>query len=136
MSATNDGSSEAQDRMLGSVPGARRSAAARPRMTASTALGAHGRMTPTGLHLDICENGVKHVTWELTRKQVGSDFFAAQALPASRTPWQWYAEDYDRIRDTMAQVLDGFEDFNVPSSRDHPSRHRQEAGELTCALAE
>ncbi len=37
---------------------------------------------------------------------------AAAALPASATPWQWYVEDYDRIRDTMAKVLDGFEDFN------------------------
>jgi molybdopterin-dependent oxidoreductase alpha subunit len=37
---------------------------------------------------------------------------AAAALPGSATPWQWYVEDYDRIRDTMAKVLDGFEDFN------------------------
>ncbi|WP_236656124.1 FdhF/YdeP family oxidoreductase [Streptacidiphilus jiangxiensis] len=37
---------------------------------------------------------------------------ARAALPDSRTPWQWYVEDYDRIRDTMAEVLDGFEDFN------------------------
>ncbi len=37
---------------------------------------------------------------------------AAAALPGSATPWQWYVEDYDRIRDTMARVLDGFEDFN------------------------
>ncbi|MEU6488926.1 FdhF/YdeP family oxidoreductase [Streptomyces sp. NPDC046984] len=37
---------------------------------------------------------------------------ARAALPASSTPWEWYVEDYDRIRDTMAQVLDGFEDFN------------------------
>jgi molybdopterin-dependent oxidoreductase alpha subunit len=37
---------------------------------------------------------------------------AQATLPGSSTPWQWYAEDYDRIRDTMAQVLDGFEDFN------------------------
>lgn len=37
---------------------------------------------------------------------------ARAALPDSRTPWEWYIEDYDRIRDTMAQVLDGFEDFN------------------------
>jgi hypothetical protein len=35
---------------------------------------------PSGLHLDICENGVKHVTWELTRKQVGRDFFAAHSV--------------------------------------------------------
>ncbi|MGW7309695.1 FdhF/YdeP family oxidoreductase [Streptomyces sp. NPDC054835] len=37
---------------------------------------------------------------------------ARAALPDSATPWEWYVEDYDRIRDTMAQVLNGFEDFN------------------------
>ncbi|GAB5901077.1 MULTISPECIES: FdhF/YdeP family oxidoreductase [Mycolicibacterium] len=37
---------------------------------------------------------------------------AQAALPASPTPWHWYVEDYDRIRDTMAKVLNGFEDFN------------------------
>jgi molybdopterin-dependent oxidoreductase alpha subunit len=37
---------------------------------------------------------------------------ARAALPDSATPWEWYVEDYDRIRETMAQVLDGFEDFN------------------------
>ncbi|MEU2544242.1 FdhF/YdeP family oxidoreductase [Streptomyces roseolus] len=37
---------------------------------------------------------------------------ARAALPGSTTPWAWYVEDYDRIRDTMARVLDGFEDFN------------------------
>ena len=37
---------------------------------------------------------------------------ARAALPDSDTPWEWYVEDYDRIRDTMARVLDGFEDFN------------------------
>ncbi|MFF2214346.1 FdhF/YdeP family oxidoreductase [Streptomyces antibioticus] len=37
---------------------------------------------------------------------------ARAALPDSDTPWDWYVEDYDRIRDTMAQVLDGFEDCN------------------------
>ncbi|MFB6892166.1 FdhF/YdeP family oxidoreductase [Kitasatospora sp. NPDC056327] len=37
---------------------------------------------------------------------------ARAALPDSPTPWEWYVEDYDRIRDTMARVLDGFEDFN------------------------
>ncbi|MEG3630789.1 FdhF/YdeP family oxidoreductase [Streptomyces sp. C6-003] len=37
---------------------------------------------------------------------------ARAALPDSPTPWEWYVEDYDRIRDTMSQVLDGFEDFN------------------------
>ncbi|MFJ3639989.1 FdhF/YdeP family oxidoreductase [Streptomyces sp. NPDC090108] len=37
---------------------------------------------------------------------------ARAALPTSATPWEWYIEDYDRIRDTMSRALDGFEDFN------------------------
>ena len=37
---------------------------------------------------------------------------AQATLPESKTPWQDYVDDYDRIRDTMAKVLDGFEDFN------------------------
>jgi molybdopterin-dependent oxidoreductase alpha subunit len=37
---------------------------------------------------------------------------ARATLPDSSTPWESYVEDYDRIRDTMAAVLDGFEDFN------------------------
>ncbi|MCS3494509.1 molybdopterin-dependent oxidoreductase alpha subunit [Arthrobacter sp. JUb119] len=37
---------------------------------------------------------------------------ANAALPESKTPWQWYVEDYDRIRDTMSRALEGFEDFN------------------------
>ncbi|MFE2866713.1 FdhF/YdeP family oxidoreductase [Embleya sp. NPDC059259] len=37
---------------------------------------------------------------------------ARAALPGSETRWEWYVEDYDRIRDTMARALDGFEDFN------------------------
>jgi hypothetical protein len=34
----------------------------------------------TGLRLDICESGVMHVTWELTREQVGREFFAAHTV--------------------------------------------------------
>ncbi|WP_370369692.1 FdhF/YdeP family oxidoreductase [Catenulispora sp. GP43] len=37
---------------------------------------------------------------------------AKAALPRTKTPWDWYVQDYDRIRDTMAKVLEGFEDFN------------------------
>lgn len=37
---------------------------------------------------------------------------AKAALPDSDTPWNWYVGDYDRIRDTMSEVFDGFEDFN------------------------
>ncbi len=54
---------------------------------------------------------------------------AQATLPASGTPWQWYVEDYNRIRDTMAQVLDGFEDFNARVRRPHGFRISQPARE-------
>lgn len=38
---------------------------------------------------------------------------ASATLPDSKTPWAWFAEDYDRIRDVMADALEGFEDFNL-----------------------
>lgn len=55
---------------------------------------------------------------------------ARAALPDSTTPWAWYVEDYDRIRDTMAQVLDGFEDFNRRVRLPLGFRIRQPAREL------
>ncbi|MGW2661581.1 FdhF/YdeP family oxidoreductase [Nocardia tengchongensis] len=55
---------------------------------------------------------------------------AQAALPGSRTPWQDYVADYDRIRDTMAAVLDGFEDFNRRVRLPLGFRIRQPAREL------
>ncbi|MDF3300255.1 FdhF/YdeP family oxidoreductase [Streptomyces tropicalis] len=55
---------------------------------------------------------------------------ARAALPDSDTPWEWYVEDYDRIRDTMAQVLDGFEDCNRRVRLPLGFRIRQPAREL------
>ncbi|MGA6174209.1 FdhF/YdeP family oxidoreductase [Streptomyces sp. NPDC012600] len=55
---------------------------------------------------------------------------ARAALPDSATPWQWYVEDYDRIRDTMAKALDGFEDFNRRVRLPLGFRIRQPAREL------
>lgn len=37
---------------------------------------------------------------------------ARATLPDSATPWEWYVEDYDRIRDTMSRALAGFDFFN------------------------
>jgi molybdopterin-dependent oxidoreductase alpha subunit len=54
---------------------------------------------------------------------------ARAALPHSSVPWEAYTEDYDRIRDTMAQVIDGFEDFNARARRPHGFRIRQPARE-------
>jgi molybdopterin-dependent oxidoreductase alpha subunit len=50
---------------------------------------------------------------------------ASASLPGSVTPWQWYVDDYDRIRDTMARVLDGFEEFNRRARHPHGFRLRQ-----------
>jgi molybdopterin-dependent oxidoreductase alpha subunit len=55
---------------------------------------------------------------------------AKAALPETNTPWDWYVEDYDRIRDTMAKVLDGFEDFNRRVRLPLGFRIRQPAREL------
>src|SRR6201997_11050 len=54
---------------------------------------------------------------------------AQATLPGSSTPWHWYVDDYDRIRDTMAQVLDGFEDFNARVRHPHGFRLSQPARE-------
>jgi molybdopterin-dependent oxidoreductase alpha subunit len=54
---------------------------------------------------------------------------ARATLPESKTPWQDYVDDYDRIRDTMARVLDGFEDFNTRARHPHGFRIAQPARE-------
>jgi anaerobic selenocysteine-containing dehydrogenase len=155
---------------------------------------------PNGLHLDICENGVKHVTWELAPAKADREFFAAHTVgelagwsdhdleavgrlaePLSYdsasdryVPISWEdafalvgntlrglespdqaafytsgrlsneatflyqlwvrefgtnADDYDRIRDTMAKVLHGFEDFNARARDPHGFRIDQPARE-------
>jgi molybdopterin-dependent oxidoreductase alpha subunit len=52
---------------------------------------------------------------------------AQATLPDSETPWQAYADDYDRIRETMAQALPGFEDFNSRARHPHGFRIAQPA---------
>jgi molybdopterin-dependent oxidoreductase alpha subunit len=55
---------------------------------------------------------------------------AAATLPRSKTPWLALVEDYDRIRARIAQVVDGFEDFNTRVRTaggfhlHHPNRER------------
>jgi molybdopterin-dependent oxidoreductase alpha subunit len=60
---------------------------------------------------------------------------ALATLPGSGTPWQAYVDDYDRIRDTMARVLEGFEDFNRRVRRPLGFRIRQPARELVFETA-
>jgi anaerobic selenocysteine-containing dehydrogenase len=52
---------------------------------------------------------------------------ARTTLPDSDTLWEWYVQDYDRIRDTAARVLDGFEDFNARVRQPHGFRITQPA---------
>ncbi|MFJ4595670.1 MULTISPECIES: FdhF/YdeP family oxidoreductase [unclassified Kitasatospora] len=67
-----------------------------------------------GLHLDICENGIKHVTWEMTRKRVGREFFAAHSV-TELSGWSDFAlEDQGRLTEPM--VYDAASDHYVPIS--------------------
>ena len=54
---------------------------------------------------------------------------AQATLPDSKTPWQDYVNDYERIRETMSLVLDGFEDFNSRARQPHGFRIGQRARE-------
>jgi molybdopterin-dependent oxidoreductase alpha subunit len=69
---------------------------------------------PSGLHLDICENGVKHVTWELTRKQADRQFFAEHAV-SELADWSDYElENAGRLAEPMR--YDPATDHYVPVS--------------------
>ena len=75
--------------------------------------------------------GMKEPASPLLRSECAILAGLAQAtLPDSGTPWKDYVADYDRIRDTMARVFDGFEDFNARARHPHGFRIRQLAREL------
>ncbi|OAK55748.1 formate dehydrogenase [Rhodococcoides kyotonense] len=65
-----------------------------------------------GLHLDLCENGIKHVTWEMTRKRVDRDFFDRHTV-SELAGWSDFAlEDQGRLTEPM--VYDPITDKYVP----------------------
>ncbi len=65
-----------------------------------------------GLSMDICENGIKHATWELTKKQATPDFFAAHTV-AELSTWSDFAlEDVGRLTEPMR--YDSASDKYVP----------------------
>ena len=54
-----------------------------------------------GLRLDICENGIKHATWEMTRKRVNREFFTAHT-GTELMGWSDFAlEDAGRLTEPM-----------------------------------
>ena len=69
---------------------------------------------PNGLRLDICENGVKHVTWELSRKHVGGEFFAAHTVSALAGWSDYELEAEGRLAEPMS--YDAASDTYVPVS--------------------
>jgi molybdopterin-dependent oxidoreductase alpha subunit len=69
-----------------------------------------------GLRMDICENGIKHETWEMTRKLVERDFFATHTVK-ELTGWTDYAlEAAGRLTEPMR--YDAASDKYVPVSWD------------------
>ncbi|MER8184489.1 FdhF/YdeP family oxidoreductase [Kitasatospora sp. NPDC094015] len=69
-----------------------------------------------GLHLDLCENGIKHVTWEMTPKRVTREFFAAHTVEELAEWTDFALEDQGRLTEPM--VYDGSTDTYVPISWD------------------
>ena len=68
-----------------------------------------------GLTMDICENGIKHATWELTKKRATPDFFVAHTV-AELSGWSDSLEDAGRLTEPMR--YDAASDKYVPVSRD------------------
>ncbi len=69
-----------------------------------------------GLSMDICENGIKHATWELTKKKATPDFFARHTVTELES-WTDYAlEDVGRLTEPLR--YDASSDKYVPISWD------------------
>jgi molybdopterin-dependent oxidoreductase alpha subunit len=67
-----------------------------------------------GLRMDICENGIKHATWELTKKRATRDFFAAHTM-TELSRWSDFAlEDAGRLTEPLR--YDAESDKYVPIS--------------------
>lgn len=67
-----------------------------------------------GLHLDICENGIKHSTWEMTKKRAGPDFFGAHTVTELMSWTDFALEETGRLTEPMR--YDAGSDKYVPIS--------------------
>lgn len=65
-----------------------------------------------GLRMDICENGIKHSTWEMDPKRVGREFFAAHGVRELQRWSDFALEDAGRLTEPM--VYDPTTDHYVP----------------------
>jgi molybdopterin-dependent oxidoreductase alpha subunit len=69
-----------------------------------------------GLTMDICENGIKHATWELTKKTTTPEFFEHHTLAELSTWTDFALEDVGRITEPMR--YDAASDRYVPIAWD------------------
>jgi molybdopterin-dependent oxidoreductase alpha subunit len=54
-----------------------------------------------GLRMDICENGIKHVTWEMTKKRTGRQFFTSHTVTELLDWSDFQLEDEGRLTEPM-----------------------------------
>jgi len=69
-----------------------------------------------GLRLDICENGIKHATWEMSPRRVNRDFFAAHTVTELMGWTDFALEDAGRLTEPMG--YDAASDKYVPITWD------------------
>lgn len=69
-----------------------------------------------GLRMDICENGIKHVTWEMTKKRVDREFFERHSVSKLESWSDFELENVGRLVEPM--VYDPDTDHYVPISWD------------------
>lgn len=67
-----------------------------------------------GLRMDICENGIKHVTWEMTKKRADRSFFAKNTVSELMKWSDLQLESEGRLTEPMA--YDSLSDRYVPIS--------------------
>ncbi len=56
---------------------------------------------PHGLKMDICENGIKHATWEMTKKRTDREFFATHTVTELMKWSDFELENQGRLTEPM-----------------------------------
>lgn len=69
-----------------------------------------------GLRMDICENGIKHVTWEMTKKRTDREFFARHTVTELLDWSDFQLENEGRLTEPM--VYNSATDHYEPISWD------------------
>lgn len=69
-----------------------------------------------GLRMDICENGIKHVTWEMTKKRTDREFFAKHTVSELLNWSDFELENQGRLTEPM--VYNANSDHYEPISWD------------------